>query len=182
MWVTLREQKNAQMKQQKSDQFIAAGLKVLEPTPLWMAALCPGARVCRASTRAGGGPSHRPQPASIHEESNRLSGGRNSPHRKMRKTRKLCAPVRQECRDPHHLEEVGRWPSVIAEWERPQSARGPGSLRGLFASAGGWSTWDDPSGTGRFYGRSERIRTSGPCLPKTVLYQAELHSVRAADI
>ena len=26
-------------------------------------------------------------------------------------------------------------------------------------------------------GRSERIRTSGPCLPKTVLYQAELHSV-----
>ncbi len=26
------------------------------------------------------------------------------------------------------------------------------------------------------YGRSERIRTSGPCLPKTVLYQAELHS------
>ena len=28
-------------------------------------------------------------------------------------------------------------------------------------------------------GRSERIRTSGPCLPKTVLYQAELHSDRA---
>ena len=27
-----------------------------------------------------------------------------------------------------------------------------------------------------FHGRSERIRTSGPCLPKTVLYQAELHS------
>ena len=27
-------------------------------------------------------------------------------------------------------------------------------------------------------GRSERIRTSGPCLPKTVLYQAELHSGR----
>ena len=26
------------------------------------------------------------------------------------------------------------------------------------------------------FGRSERIRTSGPCLPKTVLYQAELHS------
>ena len=25
-------------------------------------------------------------------------------------------------------------------------------------------------------GRSERIRTSGPCLPKAVLYQAELHS------
>ena len=25
-------------------------------------------------------------------------------------------------------------------------------------------------------GREERIRTSGPCLPKTVLYQAELHS------
>ncbi len=24
-------------------------------------------------------------------------------------------------------------------------------------------------------GRGERIRTSGPCLPKTVLYQAELH-------
>ena|GEM_PF-1661711 len=26
-------------------------------------------------------------------------------------------------------------------------------------------------------GRSERIRTSDPCLPKTVLYQAELRSV-----
>ena len=30
------------------------------------------------------------------------------------------------------------------------------------------------------YGRSERIRTSGPCLPKTVLYQAELHSADRA--
>ncbi len=29
-----------------------------------------------------------------------------------------------------------------------------------------------------FIGRSERIRTSDPCLPKTVLYQAELHSDR----
>ncbi len=29
------------------------------------------------------------------------------------------------------------------------------------------------------FGRSERIRTSDPCLPKTVLYQAELHSDRA---
>ena len=26
----------------------------------------------------------------------------------------------------------------------------------------------------RKFGRGERIRTSGPCLPKTVLYQAEL--------
>jgi hypothetical protein len=26
----------------------------------------------------------------------------------------------------------------------------------------------------RIVGRGERIRTSGPCLPKTVLYQAEL--------
>ena len=26
-----------------------------------------------------------------------------------------------------------------------------------------------------FIGRGERIRTSGPCLPKAVLYQAELH-------
>ncbi len=25
------------------------------------------------------------------------------------------------------------------------------------------------------FGRGERIRTSGPCLPKAVLYQAELH-------
>ncbi len=37
-----------------------------------------------------------------------------------------------------------------------------------------------PAETPGFYGplngRSERIRTSGPCLPKTVLYQAELHS------
>ncbi len=31
-----------------------------------------------------------------------------------------------------------------------------------------------------FIGRSERIRTSDPCLPKTVLYQAELHSDRGA--
>ena len=30
-----------------------------------------------------------------------------------------------------------------------------------------------------FIGRSERIRTSGPCVPNTVLYQAELHSDRA---
>ena len=29
-------------------------------------------------------------------------------------------------------------------------------------------------------GRSERIRTSGPCVPNTVLYQAELHSDRRA--
>src|SRR5579872_978241 len=29
-------------------------------------------------------------------------------------------------------------------------------------------------------GRSDRIRTSGPCVPNTVLYQAELHSGRAA--
>src|SRR3954469_21483026 len=28
-------------------------------------------------------------------------------------------------------------------------------------------------------GRSERIRTSGPCVPNTVLYQAELRSVRS---
>ena len=32
------------------------------------------------------------------------------------------------------------------------------------------------------FGRSERIRTSGPCLPKTVLYQAELHSVPCPPI
>src|SRR5579872_5144900 len=31
-------------------------------------------------------------------------------------------------------------------------------------------------------GRSERIRTSGPCVPNTVLYQAELHSGRGARI
>ena len=39
----------------------------------------------------------------------------------------------------------------------------------LVASGGGYAT----------VLRSERIRTSGPCLPKTVLYQAELHSDRA---
>jgi hypothetical protein len=27
---------------------------------------------------------------------------------------------------------------------------------------------------GREFGREKRIRTSGPCLPKAVLYQAEL--------
>ena len=30
-------------------------------------------------------------------------------------------------------------------------------------------------------GRSGKIRTCGPCLPKTVLYQAELHSGRAPE-
>ncbi len=29
---------------------------------------------------------------------------------------------------------------------------------------------------GNLIGRSERIRTFDPCLPKAVLYQAELHS------
>jgi hypothetical protein len=32
---------------------------------------------------------------------------------------------------------------------------------------------------GHIAGRSERIRTSGPCVPNTVLYQAELHSGQA---
>jgi hypothetical protein len=31
-------------------------------------------------------------------------------------------------------------------------------------------------------GRSERIRTSGPCVPNTVLYQAELHSEADRDV
>ena len=31
------------------------------------------------------------------------------------------------------------------------------------------------------FGRGERIRTSGPCLPKTVLYQAELLPDRSAN-
>ena len=31
-----------------------------------------------------------------------------------------------------------------------------------------------PRTLGEIDGRGERIRTSGPCLPKTVLYQAEL--------
>lgn len=31
-------------------------------------------------------------------------------------------------------------------------------------------------------GRSERIRTSGPCVPNTVLYQAELHSEADHDV
>ena len=31
-------------------------------------------------------------------------------------------------------------------------------------------------------GRGERIRTSGPCLPKTVLYQAELLPDRTAVV
>ena len=31
----------------------------------------------------------------------------------------------------------------------------------------------------KIFGRGERIRTSGPCLPKTVLYQAELLPDRA---
>ena len=36
--------------------------------------------------------------------------------------------------------------------------------------------------SGLLSGRSERIRTSGPCVPNTVLYQAELHSDRAGHI
>ncbi len=35
---------------------------------------------------------------------------------------------------------------------------------------------------GRENGRSERIRTSGPSVPNTVLYQAELHSGRGGRI
>ena len=31
-------------------------------------------------------------------------------------------------------------------------------------------------------GRSERIRTSDPCLPKAVLYQAELHSESVGSV
>jgi hypothetical protein len=31
-------------------------------------------------------------------------------------------------------------------------------------------------------GRGERIRTSGPCLPKAVLYQAELHPDNLCDL
>ena len=31
------------------------------------------------------------------------------------------------------------------------------------------------AGSFAIHGRGERIRTSGPCLPKAVLYQAELH-------
>ena len=33
----------------------------------------------------------------------------------------------------------------------------------------------------QMFGRGERIRTSGPCLPKTVLYQAELLPDRSAN-
>ena len=33
-----------------------------------------------------------------------------------------------------------------------------------------------------FSGRGEWIRTTGPCLPKTVLYQAELHPDYVTDI
>ena len=42
---------------------------------------------------------------------------------------------------------------------------------------GGWRQYREKRGK-KFSrnGRSEKIRTSGPCLPKTVLYQAELHS------
>ena len=34
---------------------------------------------------------------------------------------------------------------------------------------------------GQFHGRGEWIRTTGPCLPKTVLYQAELHPELVAN-
>ncbi|GBQ93894.1 hypothetical protein AA23498_1864 [Acetobacter nitrogenifigens DSM 23921 = NBRC 105050] len=52
-----------------------------------------------------------------------------------------------------------------------------------FWKAGMTAPWEQGVGNvmnGRFFrrlpGRSERIRTSGPCVPNTVLYQAELHS------
>lgn len=44
----------------------------------------------------------------------------------------------------------------------PQTAKNPAFPLGFYAS---------PKGEN---GRGKRIRTSGPCLPKTVLYQAEL--------
>ena len=47
-------------------------------------------------------------------------------------------------------------------------ARWPGHAKGA------------PRGALLVFGRSSRIRTYDPCLPKTVLYQAELHSDRGA--
>lgn len=50
------------------------------------------------------------------------------------------------------------------------------AVKGPGKSAGKGATADNrPVGGGsQKNGRGERIRTSGPCLPKTVLYQAEL--------
>ena len=44
-----------------------------------------------------------------------------------------------------------------------------------FLQGFGYFAWVD----GKNVGRGKRIRTSGPCLPKTVLYQAELFPDRA---
>ena len=50
----------------------------------------------------------------------------------------------------------------------------------FIAGGGSGASWSaTPLHTADFIelaGRSERIRTSGPCVPNTVLYQAELHS------
>jgi hypothetical protein len=60
------------------------------------------------------------------------------------------------------------------------SAREPGALKGAPHEA---PVSDEEGIRGKVLGRrlsgpgrSERIRTSGPCVPNTVLYQAELHS------
>ena len=45
----------------------------------------------------------------------------------------------------------------------------------MSAVGGGLGVWGGGSEAGVF-GRSERNRTFDPCLPKAVLYQAELHS------
>ena len=67
-----------------------------------------------------------------------------------------------------HPETVRRMPQVPPPRRAAGSTEQDGMGRHRRAGAG----WGN--------GRSERIRTSGPCLPKTVLYQAELHSGRAA--
>ncbi len=71
--------------------------------------------------------------------------------------------------------------SAIEFWPR-EAFLGFGVLDTVYAdggkSNGRWDKFPATTHVLCFAGRSERIRTSDPCLPKTVLYQAELHSDR----
>ena len=69
-------------------------------------------------------------------------------------------------------------------WSMPSSQRirGPkcNRRRRHECTGGACVFWIYGPATQSKIGRSERIRTSGPCVPNTVLYQAELHSGRGA--
>ncbi len=63
---------------------------------------------------------------------------------------------------PINADSKGSRPDLVARLEKHEDCLGHGAQR-----------------ANEIIGRSGEIRTHDPCLPKTVLYQAELHSDRA---